>query len=55
MFRLQSILGHSSIDIVKEYVEMFGSDLKNNFDKFNPLDNLKGADASGKTSMKMEK
>ena len=54
IFRLQSILGHSSIDIVKEYVEMFGSDLKNNFDRFNPLDNFSGASTRG-ASMKMEK
>ena len=55
IFRLQSILGHSSIDIVKEYVAMFGSDLKNNFDKFNPLDNLKGTNINGKTGIKMIK
>jgi integrase/recombinase XerD len=40
MFRLQKILGHSSIEIVKEYVNMFGSDLQLNFEVFNPLDNM---------------
>ena len=40
IFRLKSILGHSSLDIVKEYAEMFGADLKRDFDNFNPLDNL---------------
>jgi len=42
IFRLKSILGHSSLDIVKEYAEMFGADLKRDFDAFNPLDNLEG-------------
>lgn len=38
ILRLQKILGHSTLDMVKEYVAIFGADLKNNFDKFNPLD-----------------
>jgi integrase/recombinase XerD len=42
IFRLKSILGHSSLDVVKEYAEMFGADLKRDFDTFNPLDNLDG-------------
>ena len=40
IFRLQKILGHSSIEIVKEYVNMFGVDLQKNFENFNPLDNM---------------
>lgn len=40
IFRLQKILGHSSIDIVKEYVNMFGVDLQKNYAEFNPLDNM---------------
>ncbi|MCL2513768.1 MAG: tyrosine-type recombinase/integrase [Oscillospiraceae bacterium] len=40
IFRLQSILGHSSIDIVKEYVNMFGVDLQKDFSVFNPLDTM---------------
>jgi integrase/recombinase XerD len=40
IFRLQKLLGHSSIEIVKEYVNMFGADLQKNFDVFNPLDNM---------------
>ena len=38
IFRLQKILGHSDLAVVKEYVQMFGSDLSIDFDKFNPLD-----------------
>lgn len=41
-FRLQRLLGHSDISVTKEYVDLFGSDLSVGFDKFNPLDNLKG-------------
>lgn len=38
VFRLQKILGHSSMDMVKEYVNMFNDDLKRDFDTFNPLE-----------------
>jgi len=39
-FRLQAILGHGTMDMVKEYVEMFGKDLQKDFEIFNPLDNM---------------
>ena len=41
IFRLQKILGHSDLSVTKEYVQMFGQDLQMDFEKFNPLDNLK--------------
>lgn len=41
IFRLQKLLGHSSMDIVRNYVNMFSDDLKIDFDKFNPLEQLK--------------
>jgi len=40
IFRLQKMLGHSDLSVVKEYVNMFGNDLSIDFDKFNPLDQL---------------
>lgn len=40
IFRLQKILGHSDLTVVKEYVQMFGNDLAIDFDRFNPLDQL---------------
>ena len=40
--RLKSILGHSSISVTNEYLQMFGQDLQLDFEKFNPLDNLRG-------------
>lgn len=41
IFRLQKILGHSDLTVVKEYVHMFSTDMAVDFDKFNPLDNMK--------------
>ena len=40
IFRLQKMLGHSDLTVVKEYVNMFSNELSIDFDKFNPLDNL---------------
>lgn len=40
IFRLQKILGHSSLEMVKEYVNMFSDDLKRDFDAFNPLEQM---------------
>ena len=38
IFRLQKLLGHKSMEIVKEYVNMFNSDLHRDFNEFNPLE-----------------
>lgn len=40
IFRLQKLLRHSDLAVVKEYVNMFSKDLSQDFDQFNPLDNL---------------
>jgi integrase/recombinase XerD len=37
-FRLQKILGHSSMDVVRKYVNIYGSELQKDFDRFNLLD-----------------
>ena len=42
VFRLQKLMGHSDISVTKEYVEMFSEDLKIDYDRFNPLDNMIG-------------
>ncbi|MCL2718725.1 MAG: tyrosine-type recombinase/integrase [Lachnospiraceae bacterium] len=51
-FRLKTILGHNSMAMVNEYVNMYGSDLKKDFSKFNPLDNMECLKKSG-THIKM--
>jgi len=38
VFRLQKLLGHSNMNIVREYVNMFSDDLKQDFDEFSPLE-----------------
>jgi integrase/recombinase XerD len=40
IFRLQKLLGHSSIEMVREYVEMFSTDLQKDYDNYNPLEQL---------------
>ena len=40
IFRLQKLLGHSDLTVVKEYVNMFSSDLSLNYSQFNPLDTM---------------
>ena len=40
IIRLQVILGHSSLEMVKEYVAMFCDDLQEGFSSHNPLDTL---------------
>lgn len=52
IFRLQKILGYSSMEMVKEYVNMFSEDLKQDFDKFNPLEQMKGTNSN---SIKMNR
>lgn len=53
ILRLQKILGHSSLDMVKEYVELYGNDLKQNFNNFNVLD--KNAQNFEKTKISMKR
>jgi len=42
IFRLQKLLGHSSLEMVRKYVNMFADDLRKDFDSFNPPDNYLG-------------
>lgn len=41
VFRLQKLLGHTSLDMTRNYVNMFAEDLKEGFEDYNPLDRLK--------------
>lgn len=54
LISLQTILGHSSMEMVKEYVNMFGDDLQNGFNMHNPLDIIANKNDKG-SWMKMKK
>lgn len=41
MYALQKILGHSTLDMTRKYVNLFSEDIKEDFDRFNPLDTIK--------------
>ena len=41
IIRLQKVLGHYDLEMTKEYLQMFGQDLQQDFDSFNPLDKLR--------------
>ena len=45
IMRLKTIHGHSNIAVTNEYLQMFGQDLQMDFEKFNPLDNMKKKEA----------
>lgn len=40
MVQLQALLGHSTMDMTRHYVNIYGLDLQRDFEKLNPLDNL---------------
>lgn len=52
VFRLQKMLGHSDLTVVREYVQMFGNDLSIDFDKFNPLDTLGMNQSNGRIKLR---
>ena len=41
IFALQKVLGHSTLDMTRRYVKLFGEDIKSDFDKFAALDTIK--------------
>ena len=43
IFRLQKILGHSSLDMVKHYVAIYGADLKRDYDQYSLFDRAKAS------------
>jgi len=51
IFRLQKILGHSDLSMVREYVNMFGNEISLDFNRFNPLDNMNIAHTKAKIRM----
>ena len=41
IFALQKVLGHSSLDMTRRYVTLFGEDIKSDYERFAALDTLK--------------
>ena len=40
MVQLQSILGHSTLDMTRKYVNLYGNDIQRDFDHLNPLNKI---------------
>ena len=54
IFTLRKILGHSSLEIVKEYVEIYGNDLQMKYNEHNPLDKMTVQKKKDKIKMRFE-
>ena len=55
VFRLQKLLGHSTLEMTRHYVNLFSADLKKDYEDFSPLDTLtRGNGGSRKARMKVE-
>ena len=48
MMQLQAILGHSTLDMTRKYINLYGNDIQRDFDRLNPLNNIlnKGQDSA---------
>lgn len=46
-FRLQKLLGHTDLSMTKRYVALYADDLKENYDAFNPLEQVSAATKRG--------
>lgn len=53
MFRLQKLLGHSSIATTQRYVNMLATDLQEGYDEINPLNMIVNADGGNKKRKKI--
>lgn len=40
MVQLQAILGHSTLDMTRKYINLYGNDIQRDFDRLNPLNNI---------------
>lgn len=49
MFALQKILGHSTLDMTRRYVKLFAEDIKEDYDSFSTLDQIKKSGSRRKT------
>lgn len=51
-FKLQRLLGHATLDMTRRYVKLFTEDLKEDYEKYSPLDTIKRA---SKRTMKIHR
>ena len=54
IFRLQKILGHSTLDMVKQYVAIYGADLKRDYEQYSLFDRANASLRPEKQSIKMK-
>ncbi len=55
VFRLQKLLGHSTLEMTRHYVNLFSADLKKDYEDFSPLDTItRGKGGSRKAKMKVQ-
>lgn len=52
---LQKLLGHKSLEVTRKYANMLTGDIKRQFAKYSPLDNLSVAKKNGRTAIRMKK
>lgn len=48
ILKLQKILNHKNLDMVRNYVKIFNNDLQNDFDKYNPLETIQQSSKKSK-------
>jgi integrase/recombinase XerD len=48
MIGLQKMLGHNTLEMTRKYIKLFADDMAEDFDDYNPLDNLKKASSRKK-------
>lgn len=55
VLRLQKLLGHSTLEMTRHYVNLFGTDLKKGYDDVVPLNSFSTAKGKKKQKVKVEK
>lgn len=49
MVKLQKVLGHSTLEMTRRYIKLFSEDMKEDYDKYSPLDTIKRSARRTKT------